>query len=410
MTINLRRILDVGPNATIWPGSPGDLRHHGNREILRETRSTWVRVWADWPRLQPDPAFALDDPQNPGLGHLQILDEHLAIANADGVRVLLVLYRIPPWANGTAELAARRGSREEIEFRYADRISPRSWERYVREGRDPRRYTPPRRALEYRTPDEGFGPDTAWARWFAALYDRYHLGRRGQGPYVHGFELVNEPNWLSWPQRVAPAEGADPFAPTALEAPARTAEMSVTARAVAAARGDTTLLLHGSMADADGQGRLVTGWNAFTPALLDELDARGFAATPRDVFAHHSYIDVERRASTNARVQGVRGFLRGRWTGYVEGEAPTVWITESGARVSRMREYYPTEDPLQAQADTMRLAVQRFGRDDGPGAGVGMLAQYQTYSDPRFDTGLLDPWPSTVRRPVFDVWAAAPSR
>ncbi len=58
----------------------------------------------------------------------------------------------------------------------------------------------------------------------------------------------------------------------------------------------------------------------------------------------------------------------------------------------------------------MRLALERFGTDEGPGAGVGMLAQYQTYSDPRFDTGLLEPWPSTTRRPVFDVWAAAPSR
>jgi hypothetical protein len=409
MSWALRRILDLGPNATIWPGSPGDLRFHDNRQILRDTRSSWVRIWADWPRLQPDPLLAIDDPASPGLPFLQVLDEQIAIANAEGVRVLLVVHRIAPWANGTAGLVPLKGTDAEISFQYWDRIAQRAWERYVLEGRDPRRYTPSRRALEYRTPDEGFGPGTAWARWFAALYERFHLGRRGAGPHVHGFELVNEPNWLTWPQRRPPAEGQDPYAPTALEAPARTAEMSVTARAVAAERGDTSLVLHGSMADAGGEGRRVTAWDEFLPALLDEQQARGFAATARDVFAHHSYTDVERR-STDTRVQRVRDVLRGRWTGYAEGEGPTVFITESGVRVSRMREYYPDEDPLQAQAATMRLALERFGGESGPGAGIGMLAQYQTYADPRFDTGLLEPWPSTTRRPVFDVWAGAPSR
>jgi hypothetical protein len=409
MSWTLRRLLDMGPNATIWPGSPGDLRFHDNRQILRDTRSSWVRLWVDWPRLQPDAAFALDDPANPGAPYLQVLDEQIAIANAEGVRVLLVVYRIAPWANGTAELVGRRGTDEEISFQYWDRIAPRSWERYLREGRDPARYTPSRRQLEFRTPPEGFGPDTAWARWFAALYDRYHLGRRGEGPYAHGFELVNEPNWLTWPQRTPPAPGTNPFFRTGFAAPQRAAEMSTTARAIAAARGDTTLLLHGSLADSAGEGRRVTAWEEFLPVYLGALDARGFAATQHDVFAHHSYTDIERR-STDTRVQRVRELLRGRWTGYAEGEGPTVFITEGGARVSRMRQYFPTEDPLQAQADTMRLALERFGGDEGAGAGIGMLAQYQTYSDPRFDTGLLDPWPSTTRRPVFDVWAAAPSR
>jgi hypothetical protein len=408
MSFTLRRILDLGPNATIWPGSPGDLRFHDNRRILRETRTGWVRIWADWPRLQPDPAFALGDPASPGAPYLEALEEQIAVANADGVRAVLVAYRITPWANGTAELVERRATDEEIAFAFFDRIAPRAWARYVREGRDPARYEPGRRALEHRTPPEGFGPESAWAGFFADLYERFHLGR-APDPHVHAFELVNEPNWNAWPQRAAPDPQADPFTVTALEAPARMAEMSITARAIAAARGDTALLLHGSLADAAPEGRRVTSFDEFIPAMLDVLDAAGFAATPRDAWAHHSYNDIERRES-GLRVQQVRDLLRGRWTGYAEGEGPTVFITESGVRVSRMPAHFPQEEPLAAQAECMRVALDEYGRDEGAGAGIAMLAQYQTYSDPRFDTGLLEPWPSTTRRPVFDVWAAAPSR
>ena len=56
----------------------------------------------------------------------------------------------------------------------------------------------------------------------------------------------------------------------------------------------------------------------------------------------------------------------------------------------------------------MREGWERHERDDGPGAGVAMLAQYQTYADPRFDAGLLDPWPVGAAAPVYDVWASLP--
>jgi hypothetical protein len=73
-----------------------------------------------------------------------------------------------------------------------------------------------------------------------------------------------------------------------------------------------------------------------------------------------------------------------------------------------MRALYPLEDPRAAQAASMALGMERHALDDGPGAGVGMLAQYTIRADPVFDAGMLEPWPSTVRRPVFDVWSAGP--
>jgi hypothetical protein len=163
-----------------------------------------------------------------------------------------------------------------------------------------------------------------------------------------------------------------------------------------------------SLADTDVLTRNVTRYSDFTAALLDALDAIGYRATSHDAWAHHNYTDLERRAD-DTRLQRVRALLRDRWTGYAEGEAPTVFLTEGGVRLSNMRAYYPEEDPLEAQAASIARGWEVHARDDGPGAGVAMFAQYQTYTDPRFDAGLLEPWPSTVRRPAYRVWAGLPS-
>ena len=156
-----------------------------------------------------------------------------------------------------------------------------------------------------------------------------------------------------------------------------------------------------------GRSRTVTQFDEFAAALLDALAERGHRAGPNEAWSHHNYTDLERELEESG-TQRLRAVLRDRWTGFAEGEPPTVLITEGGVRVGKMREYHPGEDPLAAQARSMRAGWERHVRDDGAGAGVAMLAQYQTYSDPRFDAGLLDPWPSTRRRPIYDVWAALP--
>jgi hypothetical protein len=176
---------------------------------------------------------------------------------------------------------------------------------------------------------------------------------------------------------------------------------------VADRHGNTTLLFAPSNADSERVSRIVTQFDEFATALLDALEAAGQQAGPMVAWAHHNYSDLERRG-TVSYVQRLRDVLRGRWTGYAEGEPPTVFVTEGGTRLGKMREYYPAEDPRMAQAQSLREGWERHQRDDGTGAGVAMIAQYQTYSDPRFDTGLLDPWPSGARRPIYDVWASLP--
>lgn len=361
MSSHLRRIIDLGSGATLSPGSARDLRYHDNRTFFAETQTSWVRLWVDWPTLQPDPSRSPDDPAGPGAAHLQAIDEQIRVAHEDGIAVALQLYRFPLWANGLAALGAQRNTDAEIAFAYPDRIAPAEWARYVAAGRDPTRVNPSRRALEFGVPAEGVGPGTAWARFYELAYARWHRGRAGSGPYVAAFELVNEPNF-----QLAP-----------------------------------------SLADSELGGRTVTQYDEFAGRLLDALDAASYRAGPSVAWAHHNYTDLERR-STDTRVQRLRSVLAGRWGGYVEGAAPTVFVTEGGVRLSKMAAYYPQEDRLAAQARSWQLGWDAHHRDDGTGAGIGMLAQYTTYAEPRFDAGLLDPWPAVVRRPAYRVWQSLP--
>jgi hypothetical protein len=406
MSTRLRRIIDMGVGGTTRPGSAGDLRFHANRTYIAETRTSWVRLWADWPTLQPDPARAPSDPGGAGAPFPAALDDQIRTANRDGVKVLLQLYRFPLWANGLAALGAQRNTDAEISYAYADRISRGDWTRYVAAGRNPARVNPSRRALEFGLPPEGLGAGSAWARFFTFAFERWRLGRRGRGPYVHGFELVNEPNYQWWPQR-APAAGPDPFDLGALTVQHPLAQMMRTAAGIAARRRDGTLLFAPSFADSEVTGRTVTPYDEFTPKLLDALAAIGHAAGPNEVWAHHNYTDLERRA-TDTKLQRMRALMAGRWTGFTEGVAPTVFVTEGGVRLAKMTAYYPTEDRLAAQALSWQGGWDRHFRDDGPGAGVAMLAQYTTYSDPSFNCGLLDPWPAVVKRPAYAVWASLP--
>lgn len=408
MSYVLRKMIDIGPAGVIYPGSAQDYRYHANRDYFRETATPWIRFWADWPSLQPDPRYRIDDPASPGYWRLQALDEQVRLACADGLRVMLLPYRFPTWANGTAALDAQKNTDAEISFEPHDRMTEAAWNRYVREGRNPSVYNPSRRALEYRLPADAYGPSSAWAGFFDFLYRRYHYGQRASGRYVQGFDLVNEPNLQLWPQHgPAPVEGSA-FAPGPVTITTQVAQLMATAQQVGARYGASTRMYAPSTSDSDtASSRRYTRWNEFVPQLLDALAARGYRPGSGTAWSHHNYSDVEYR-TTATRIQVVRGQLAGRWTGYATGQSPTVFVTEGGARLTRMAALYPAEDPRQAHAKCLRDAWARMRSDSGQGAGVAMFAQYLLYADPNFDCGLLDPWPSTVKRPAYAAWKGFP--
>ena len=109
-----------------------------------------------------------------------------------------------------------------------------------------------------------------------------------------------------------------------------------------------------------------TRWDEFVPALLDELAAIGYLPHSGQAWSHHNYTDVERR-QTATRSQAIRALLEGRWAGYTRAEAPTVFVTEGGARLSRMPALYPPRTRAQAQAKCLRDAWALHQRAAAPG-------------------------------------------
>jgi hypothetical protein len=111
-----RRCVALGPAGCISPGCPQDLRVAGNRALLADSGTRWVRLWADWPSLMPAAGtFAAD--------RVAALDDQLAVARADGLGTILTLYRTPGWV-GRGVAAAPPWERfvEWAIARYGDRL------------------------------------------------------------------------------------------------------------------------------------------------------------------------------------------------------------------------------------------------------------------------------------------------
>ena len=348
----------------LGPGGIGNSqRYASNRRFFDETSTPWVRLWADWPVLQPNRDAAPDFTR---------LDEDIAAARADGRRVMLTAWRYPRWANGTDALTPAADAAHQLE----DRVEP---------GGDPAR----RKDLTFKLPaDLSFGSD--WARWIGLLFGRY-------GSEIDALELTNEPNLQLWPQ-IGVADAV--------------ARMMVTAQTVAAGHLGSPLLVGPATSDGAGESRLRTGHDTFTGDLLDRLDAHGFTAGPGFAWSHHSYADVEGDLSgPDNRTAQVRSLLVGRWAGWPVGDAtePGVLVTETGARLDRIAGLYGLEGPaaiLQRQAEMIERNWRRtqFGPE---GVGVGMVCLYLFVTDMNYDAGLCDL--DGTPRPAYYAWGRLPA-
>src|SRR3954451_19330682 len=92
-------MLALCPRGTISPGRSRDYRRDDNRSFFAQTGTRWVRMWADWPTLMPT-AGTFDTARRTSL------DEQIALARRDGLRIVLTLYRFPTWANGVDAMTA----------------------------------------------------------------------------------------------------------------------------------------------------------------------------------------------------------------------------------------------------------------------------------------------------------------
>src|SRR4051794_20254093 len=108
MSRDLKKCIDITPNGVLNPGSRQDYlwlrKQDWWQKILADTR--YIRFWVDRPSLQGDTAnYALGAAPEGTIEALRLsnLDAQIRAANADKLNVILLPYRYPRAANGTAE-------------------------------------------------------------------------------------------------------------------------------------------------------------------------------------------------------------------------------------------------------------------------------------------------------------------
>lgn len=378
----------------IEPGSSQD--YFNCRGFLLETGTRWVRLWADWPSLQPEPDLAPD--QGSGASRLWALDRQIAQATADGVDVILTSYRFPAWANGTAGLSAAAAAVYQLE----DRVGASG------------RGVP--KDLRFRLPAD-LGPGSAWARWIEFLVARYSLGSDLRRAEIAALEVVNEPNLQLWPLQ-GPSASGRPADPGPVTIHTAVAQMFATAQSITAGYGSQPLLLGPGSSDVSDSSRLSVPYDEFTTLLLDALDAVGFRPGPQFAWSQHNYTDVaydqgsgSLTSRTTSHAATARRLLAGRWAGWPNGDTsqPALLIPEGGTTLPKLARVYGTSNAAELRALQAELLQRNAARmaSPGEGAGVAMLGQYLFYSDPRFDSGLCEV--DGTKRPAFEAWASLPS-
>jgi hypothetical protein len=429
MSTVLQKCIDITPNGVIVPWSLQDYRLIRVQPWWPKLRATtsWLRMWADWPTLQPRREYAPDDPRSGGYGNLLAFDEQIKLAVADGLNVILMPYRYPLWANGNDQRPF--DSDDNLFHLPQDRSSFAPFNRYLnaigtpREAIEKERARTAQKSREYNTPPEGHGQGSAWAGYVDFLWQRYVSEAPKHGT-VAAFETVNEPNGQLWPQRGPSGDQSSWAGKFAVEGSKlvvqkAVAEMMATLDAIADHHGQTMLCLAPSTSDADSAlprtttNAVPTPYSSnpgpFVDELLDELDRIGFRPGPRWAWSYHNYNDFE---LDQVRVESLQEHLGKRWGGRrLDGRAE-LWCTEGGCRLTRVRQRFGANlsdaQVLDGQAAVIKEALHRHHWPKGEGAGVAMLTQYTIAADLNFDAGLLDP--GFGYRPALDAWASVRER
>lgn len=400
MAARLRRCVALGPAGVIYPGSAQDYRTGNNRVWLADSRTRWVRFWADWPSLMPL-ANELD------VSRMAALDAQIASARADGMRIILTPYRFPTWANGTDAMTS-----EQLAATMPDRRTPSQPDSRAK-------------SLLFRYPDD-LSATGAFGRFLALLIERYSPqspDEAGGEQSVDVLELCNEPNLQWWPQQ-GPSSTADPYGQGPIVVHDAIVRMFVTAKQVADDVGSRIVIAGPGSADVTTSHRLRTAYHSLAERILTNLSAAYVVPGPRLAWTHHNYADVTYDqgpgstapdAATNPARQtnlaaDMRSRLVGRWAGWPAGDAgdPQLLLTEGGATLANMRARYGLTDPAdqrRKQAELIQRNWDRMVSDSGDGAGIAMTSQYLFYTATYFDSGLCDDYEAGgATRASYDTW------
>jgi hypothetical protein len=403
---DLRRLVVLGPNGTITPGSSQDYRQQGNRAFFAETGTRWARMWADWFTLMP--ARGQFDQ-----ARLASLDEQIALARRDGLRLILTLYRFPLWANGAANLTP-----DQVAATMPDRRTQGQLDTQAK-------------ALNFRYPND-VSPGSDWGQFVDFIAGRYSRGnpaRPSLDATVDVLEICNEPNLQWWPQQ-GPSPTANAFDQGNVIIHEVVARMFASAQTIVNQYGGEPVLGGPGAADFLEVTRLRTGYRRFSDLLLAALTAAGFQPGSRFAWTHHNYTDVtfdQGPGSTSTDTLGqdrtvnyaaeMRARLRtAGWAGWPAADPADPWLmlTEGGVMLQSIRnaQRWNIADPAAQRAKQAELLGRSWDRMTSPalGAGIAMTSQYLWYTDPNFDSGLVETAETTgARRPAYSTWGGLPS-
>lgn len=430
------------------PSDVGQLNQDSNVALLKNSGTTWVRLWASWPSLQPLEEIDLSDPTSPHYiendcrtkAFIQNLDEQIRVARKEGLKVILTAWLYPTWVNEGTPPTPHPDNPCALDAKFEELLPL------------------PRRLAD----------GSPWAGWIDFLIRRYGYSHATQavqpaGRYVEFLEIVNEPNGVGPVHKNSNGEWVTP---------SRIARMFKTSQDLLVRRNAelggelddahrTTLRLAGpALVDTTNEvDRRIMPYQVFTGLLLRRLDALNF--NNRDTnfaWSQHNYGDVnfnrlcarddrecKRRESgqrdetcaapytkycvklkrkcpagdvqclvnaaswvSQTLERGVDGY---RWQGWPSRSNPQILITEGGAIVSRIaanqgfkgeptgceRDPDPSQCHFSARDTRTILRLQselmaanfRLMNDEPHGKDVWMVSNYLTYTDPCFDSGLL---------------------
>ena len=380
----LRKCLSLAGHhyMLVADGDVNDYRLWGNREYIRASGTSWVKLWVPWgvlqegsrPRTRAE-SWAQLGVAPAGEAALRRLDRQVRAANDDGVGVMLTLTTHPTWS-GNAHLADRERGRKPLDAKLGPDVGPDGpWAWFVgyvlaryRKGAAPNPYGP-------REPLLGG----------AGLGGFDGAAGNPDGAYADALEICNEPNQIVWPLSGLPE---------------RVATMITTAVALSDAIGGAPIIAPGT-SDTDAVGKPDRlNWRDFTTDVLAALGGQRFGE--RFGWSHHNYNDT-REGLPAARTRAVEVLRLVRASGVGDGR---LWLTESGV------DLYPRQDEPPAQEEQARLIERNFN-EMAKLDGVHMWTQHVINDVPQnnFKSGLRADFLSNPprpgpRRPAYDTWAA----
>jgi hypothetical protein len=247
MNERLQKCVNLAPHVNTVGGGAGppesDAARPDVQEMMKETRTQWIRLWADWADLMPKPPKGTSwESFKQGVeaqGRFGPLDSDIAWSRYRGLRVILVTYRFPRWANGTGTVSKDADGNPRVnpylDSQWQDtRLGQRIRNTWRERGPAPRalqtvaeykaEYAPdddPQelKDWEFCFPSEDqLGWGSPWCWWIRYLALRYHPANpdpKLRYRTIQALEVCNEPDLQCWPLRQTtgvdvPADGQLP--------------------------------------------------------------------------------------------------------------------------------------------------------------------------------------------------------